>query len=95
MAFVWGVVWQGPPQAISSPRCFYSQFSGVAGVGWEWSERIALQGVFPPLVCCVLQGVSLSPEHNCRSGKGKNTAENEERGKKNVIKRFQNINNSV
>lgn len=44
---------------------------------------------------CALQGVSLaarSPEHNCRSGKGKNIAENEE---KNVIKRFKNINNGV
>ena len=51
-------------------------------VGWglKWAHCFA--GRVYLIVCCILQGVSLtawSIKHNCRSGKGKNILENEEK----------------
>lgn len=60
-------------------------------VGWEWSERIALQGVCPRLCVVFLQGVSWSTTAVQEKEK---TLQRMKR-KKNVIKHFQNINNSV
>lgn len=50
------------------------------GLGFKWAHCYA--GRVYLIMCCILQGVTLaawSTEHNCRSGKGKNISENEQK----------------
>lgn len=66
------------------PSCMYSQDMLAALVsGWVWdlSERIALQGVFTWLcvVFCWVCRWLHEALNNCRSGKGKNILENEQK----------------